>query len=132
MARVRGPLLSVDAAGQVGPDLRFRHNAAGVHVYQGGNPRSRERRAAPSARQLAVRASYREANAFWRAQSPQERAEWQTLAQTTRRNVSGWNLFLRAWMANPLNRVSHALLIEAATLLLLEDGSGVLLLEGEG
>lgn len=132
MARVRGPLLSVDAAGQVGPDLRFRHNAAGVHVYVGGNPGSRERRAAPSARQLEVRASYREANAFWRAQSPEERAQWRDLANTSTRNLSGWNLFLRAWMANPLNRVSHALLIDTATLLLLEDASGVLLLEGEG
>ena len=132
MARVRGPLLSVDAAGQVGGAICFRHGAAGVHVLPVAAPGSRTKALKPSAAQLAQRARYREANASWRAQSPAERAQWQALAKTSRRNVSGWNLFLRAWMANPGEEVSNALLIEAATLLLLEDGAGVLLLEGEG
>ncbi len=85
MAKVRGPLLSVDAAGQVGGALCFRHHAGGVHVLPVTAPGSR-----------------------------------------------GWNLYLAAWMAQPGEEVNAALLIETATLLLLEDGSGVLLLEGAG
>ena len=132
MARVRGPLLSVDAAGQVGGGICFRHGAAGVHVLPVAAPGSRSKALKPSAAQRAQRARYRAANVAWRAQSPEARTEWETLAKTSRRDVSGWNLFLRAWMMQSGEEVSGALLIEAATLLLLEDGSGVLLLEGEG
>ena len=132
MARVRGPLLSVDAAGQVGGAICFRHGAAGVHVLPVAAPGSRTKALKPSAAQRAQRARYRAANVAWRAQSPEARTEWETLAKTSRRDVSGWNLFLRAWMAKPVAEVSGALLIETATLLLLEDGTGVLLLEGEG
>ena len=132
MARVRGPLFSVDAAGQVGGAICFRHGAAGVHVLSVAAPGSRSKALQPSAAQLAQRANYRAANVAWRAQSPEERAAWEALAKASGRNVSGWNLFLRAWMAKPGAEVSGALLIETATLLLLEDGSGVLLLEGAG
>ena len=132
MARVRGPLLSVDAAGQVGGGICFRHGTAGVHVLPVAAPGSRSKALKPSAAQRAQRARYRAANVAWRALSPEERAAWESLAKASGRNVSGWNLFLRAWMAKPGAEVSGALLIEMATLLLLEDGSGVLLLEGEG
>ena len=131
MARVRGPLLSVDAAGQVGGGICFRHGTAGVHVLPVAAPGSRSKALKPSAAQRAQRARYRAANVAWRAQSPEARTEWETLAKTSRRPVSGWNLYLRAWMAAPAATVSHALLIDQANLLLLEDASGVLLLEGE-
>ena len=129
MARVRGPLLSVDAAGQVGGALCFRHHAGGVHVLPVAAPGSRTKGLKPSAAQLAQRARYRAANAAWRALSPAERTEWQARAKAGRRPQSGWNLYLAAWMANPGEEVSNALLLDTATLLLLEDGSGVLLLE---
>ena len=132
MARVRGPLLSVDAAGQVGGGICFRHGTAGVHVLPVAPPGSRTKALKPSAAQRAQRASYRAANVAWRALSLEERAAWEFLAKASGRDVSGWNLFLRAWMAKPVAEVSGALLIEMATLLLLEDGAGVLLLEGEG
>lgn len=132
MAKVRGPLLSVDAAGQVGGALCFRHHAGGVHVLPVAAPGSRTKGLKPSEAQLVQRARYRAANAAWRAQSPEERAQWQARAKAGRRPQSGWNLYLAAWMAQPGEEVNAALLIETATLLLLEDGSGVLLLEGAG
>ena len=74
---------------------------------------------------------------FARAREPTlvrgARAEWLALAKTTRRKVSGWDLFQRTWMDSFLDVVSIALLLETTTtMLLLDDGSGVLLLEGEG
>ena len=129
MARVRGPLLSVDADGQVGGTLCFRHHAGGVHVLPVAGPGSRTKGLQPSAAQLAQRARYRAANTAWRALRPEERAAWQAQAKGSRQNVSGWNLYLAAWMANPGEEVNNALLLDTATLLLLEDGSGVLLLE---
>ena len=129
MAKVRGPLLSVDAAGQVGGALCFRHHAGGVHVLPVAAPGSRTKGLKPSTAQLAQRARYRAANAAWRALSPEERAAWQARAKAGRRPQSGWNLYLAAWMANPGEEVNNALLLDTATLLLLEDGSGVLLLE---
>ena len=129
MAKVRGPLLSVDAAGQVGGALCFRHHAGGVHVLPVAAPGSRTKGLKPSAAQLAQRARYRAANGAWRALSPAERAAWQARARAGRRPQSGWNLYLAAWMANPGEEVSNALLLDTATMLLLEDGSGVLLLE---
>ena len=129
MAKVRGPLLSVDAAGQVGGALCFRHHAGGVHVLPVTAPGSRTKGLKPSEAQLAQRARYRAANAAWRALSAEERAQWQARAKAGRRPQSGWNLYLAAWMAQPGEEVNNALLLDTATMLLLEDGSGVLLLE---
>ncbi len=131
MAKVRGPLFSLDAVGKVGGEICFRHHAGGVHVLPLAAPGTRTKGLKPTQAQLDHQARYRAANGAWRALSPVERAEWDTLAQRTGRNVSGWNLFLKAWMAAPDATVSPALLIEQATLLLLESADGVLLLEPE-
>ena len=131
MARVRGPLMSLDATGQFGGAICFRHHEGGVHVLPVVAPGSRTKGWKPSAAQVAQRGRYREANAAWRALGAGERGEWNDLARGTGGNVSGWNLFLKAWLANPVAVISPALLIEPATLLLLEAGDGVLLLEPE-
>lgn len=96
MAKVRGPLFSLDARGQFGDALLFRGGTHRTHVYQPAD-RSRINQQPASTQQATVRQRFGAAVAAWRALAAPERAEWNTRAQSTGRNVNGWNLFLGAF-----------------------------------
>lgn len=98
MAKVRGPLFSLDARGQFGDALLFRGGTRRTHVYQPAD-RSRINQQPASAKQAPVRARFGEAVAAWRALTAPERAAWDAQALGSSRNVNGWNLFLKAWAA---------------------------------
>lgn len=98
MAKVRGPLFSLDARGQFGDALLFRGGTRRTHVYQPAD-RARINQQPASTQQATVRQRFGEAVAAWRALAAPERAEWNTRALGTGRNVNGWNLFLGAWSA---------------------------------
>ena len=93
MARVRFPLMSGDARGQFGADLLFRGGTGGTRVYRPAD-RTKINQATPSAGQTAVRDRWNAALTAWRALAPSERETWNRTAETDRRAVNGWNLFL--------------------------------------
>lgn len=98
MARVKGPLMSMEASGNVAGQLQFRGNRHGTHVYRPTDPRQQNQGQATQ-KQTAVRARYRQINAAWNAMSAPERDDWNATAETDPRAVSGWNLYLAAAMA---------------------------------
>mgnify|MGYP001765784216 CR=1 FL=1 len=93
MAKVKGPLMSLDASGTIAGDTRLRHMRGHVLMYRGGEPGS-VRRKAPSATQAQVRAKFADARARWRTLSPPQRAYWQAVAQELGAGLSAWNCFL--------------------------------------
>ena len=93
MARVKGPLMSLDAWGTVAGEVRFRHQSGQVLVYRNGAPGS-VRRAAPSPSQARVRAKYAEAREHWRALTPIQRRYWEDYARSLATGLSAWNCFL--------------------------------------
>ena len=93
MARVKGPLMSLDASGTIAGDTRLRHMRGHVLMYRGGEPGS-VRRQAPSASQAAVRTRFADARARWRTLSPKQRAYWQQVARELDAGLTAWNCFL--------------------------------------
>lgn len=97
MAKVRGPLMSMEASGNWAGQLQFRGNRYGGHVYRPPAP-STQNQAPPTEKQAAVRARYALARTAWNALSQVERDTWNTSAQLDPRPVTGWNLFLASRM----------------------------------
>ena len=93
MAKVKGPLMSLDASGTIAGDTRLRHMRGHVLMYRGGEPGS-VRRKSPSASQAAVRARFADARARWRTLSPKQRAYWQQVARELDAGLTAWNCFL--------------------------------------
>ena len=93
MARVKGPLMSLDASGTIAGDTRLRHMRGHVLMYRGGEPGS-VRRQAPSASQVQVRARFADARARWWTLSPKQRAYWQEVARELGAGLTAWNCFL--------------------------------------
>ena len=93
MAKVKGPLMSLDASGTLAGDTRLRHMRGHVLMYRGGEPGSVRRRE-PSAPQAQVRAKFAQARARWRTLSPKQRAYWQGVALELDAGLSAWNCFL--------------------------------------
>jgi len=93
MAKVKGPLMSLDARGTLAGEVRFRHQAGQVLVYRNGAPGS-VRKAPPSPAQARVRARYAEARERWRALTPKQRRYWVDQARTFAVGLSAWNCFL--------------------------------------
>ena len=104
MARVKGPLHSLDAHGTLAGRMQFRRDRRGVHVYHAPEP-ERVNQAPPSENQAIVRDTYRAALALWRAFTDAERKEWNEAATASGESLSGWNLFLRGHMAADLPRI---------------------------
>jgi hypothetical protein len=128
MAKVSGPLMSMEAAGSFGK-VRFRRGRGGrVVVYHDGAPGSVSR-VGPSTKQQAVRSRYQEILASWRALTPIERQSWNDQAAQDERPVSGWNLYLAQNMAGINTAPDPALQLEGGGALLLEGAAGRLLFE---
>lgn len=100
MARVHGPLFSLDAAGTLAGRMQFRHDRRGVHVYRAPDPATVNQRP-PTTAQAAVRDAYREAADNWRGMADEERQEWTATAAALGGQFTGWNLFLRESLASP-------------------------------
>ena len=93
MAKVKGPLMSLDASGTIAGDTRLRHMRGHVLMYRGGEPGS-VRRKAPTASQAEVRARFTDARARWWALTGEQRAAWQAHAQDLGAGLTAWNCFL--------------------------------------
>lgn len=120
MAKVRGPLHSLDARGNWGLGaLQFRGGNGGLHAYRPAPPGS-VNQAPPTAAQAAIRAQYREALESWRGLDDLERAHWD--AQGAAREITGWNLYLKTWMETRVIP-PDALLTQDETPLLTHDGA---------
>jgi hypothetical protein len=95
MARVKGPLFSLDARGNVARGaLQFRGGLRGTHAYRPTPPDACGE--GPSAAQRLHRARYAEAAAAWRALEETTRALWSAAAR--RHGVTAWNAYLAGWM----------------------------------
>jgi hypothetical protein len=95
MAKVTGPLLSMDARGTLG----------GVVTYQDGFGKHRVTRKpvhrdAGSATQLDQRALFLEAVAYWKALSAGQKADWNATANLLR--MTGYQLVLKEYMLGRL------------------------------
>jgi hypothetical protein len=130
MAKVSGPLMSVQAHGSLGL-VRFRRGRGGrVEVYHDGAPGSRNR-TAPTARQAVVRARYSAIRASWGSLDPGERESWNAQAAAAPGAVSGWNLYLAAQMRGIDTDPAPALLLANGQPLVLEGEAGNLILEDD-
>jgi hypothetical protein len=95
MARIKGPLFSMDARGNLaGGALQFRGGLRGIHAYRPIPPDTYN--AGPSERQRLHRERYREAVVAWRALDDAERALWSAAAD--RQRMTAWNAYLAGWM----------------------------------
>ena len=93
MAKVRGPLMSLDASGTVAGDTRLRHMRGHVLMYRGGAPGSVKRKA-PSESQMRTRERYAYACQRWRVLTPEQRRYWENFAMAAGEGLSAWNCFL--------------------------------------
>lgn len=92
MARVKGPLHSLEAHGNLaGGLLQFRGQADTAHAYRPREPR-RQNQFRPSTRQSQQRARFARARAAWHAMEIQDRADWRVKAKAY--GLTGWNLYL--------------------------------------
>jgi hypothetical protein len=91
MARVKGPLMSLDARGEFALGLRFRGGARGVHAYIGGDPHSKTK-ARVSPAQANQRNRYRAAVAQWRELTALQKREWSETAKVA--GLTGFAAFL--------------------------------------
>lgn len=94
MARVKGPLLSIEAHGHLGSRLLFRSGKKAAHAYLPADPTTINQRPATPA-QAAVRNAYRDLLNGWQSLSETDRHLWRALALTEPRAVNGWNLYLK-------------------------------------
>ena len=93
MAKVRGPLMSLDASGTVAGDTRLRHMRGHVLMYRGGAPGSVKRKA-PSESQMRTRERYAYACQRWRVLTPEQRLYWENYARAAGEGLTAWNCFL--------------------------------------
>lgn len=100
MARIRGPLMSMDARGQFGDALLFRGGRKAAHAYRPA-ARTAINQAPATVGQAAVRTTYRAAIDAWRDLPETDRATWTATATAAGGNRNGWNLFLAAYFAAP-------------------------------
>ena len=97
MAKTRGPLMSIDAAGNYGKGaIQFRHGKRGVHAYRPTAPYKRGGQVSQA--QLDHRNKYSAGRQAWQALNTQEKTTWNNLADQQANGLSGWNLFLKNWI----------------------------------
>ena len=92
MARVKGPLFSMEARGNVtGGKLQFRTTPQGCHVYRPMDPKA-QNQASPSPAQEAQRLKFKAACDAWSALGEEDRAYWQLRGLAS--NRTGFTAFL--------------------------------------
>lgn len=95
MAKVKGPLHSLEAEGMLADVLVFRSGLGATRVSKPGRSSKTFRRHGSRA-QRVQRAAYQSAVRAWRESTPAERAAWQSTARRTGAGVTGFNLFISA------------------------------------
>lgn len=121
MARITGPLLSLDARGNWARGaLQFRGGLKATHAYRPAPPGSVNQAPATSAQSI-IRQHYRAAIEDWRALSEAERADWNASAEE--QHLSGWNLFLQTVAVAPAAQSTLALLAGQPPRLIPQDAS---------
>ena len=121
MARILGPLLSLDARGNwASGKLQFRGGLKATHAYRPAPPGSVNQAPASSAQDL-IRQRYQAAIEDWRALAPAERADWNASAEE--QHLSGWNLFLQTFILSPAAQSTLALLAGRPPRLIPQDAS---------
>lgn len=93
MARVKGPLMSLEASGNTtGAAMQFRTVGGRTHVYRPPAPES-QNQGPPTPGQEAIRQRFKVAVASWAALIPQARLAWHEKAAP--HGVSGFTLFIQ-------------------------------------
>ena len=95
MARIKGPLFSMDATGPLGPLLSFGRSKQGVTGRRKNGPRG-----IATELQVARREAYRAAVDAWNELNTEEKAVFAAAAAALR--MSGYNLFIREYLATPI------------------------------
>lgn len=99
MAKITGPLMSLDARGNIGKgSMQFRGGLHGVHAYKPTPPNARKK--TPTSAQAAHRAIYGQAVEAWRALPEAQKKSWASMATQSPEPLSGWNLYLREFINN--------------------------------
>lgn len=98
MAKITGPLFSMEAHGNIGGAIQFRGNRYGSHAYRPPRPEQQNQQP-PTPAQAAVRGRYAEIRALWSESTEPERQTWRDLANLPGYAGTGWNLFLATHMA---------------------------------
>lgn len=92
MARVKGPLFSLSAHGNLEHGtMQFRGNGSTAHAYRPRAPR-RQNQLPATIQQADQRARFARARASWYLLDNAERAEWRIKAKPL--HLTGWNLYL--------------------------------------
>ena len=99
MARVKGPLMSMEASGNVAGQLQFRGNRHGTHAYRPPDPRTQNQGDA-TAKQTAVRERYAVIKSFWDTLPNATRNAWNAQAETDPNDINGWTLFFADTMTH--------------------------------
>lgn len=93
MAKITGPLMSLDARGNWSKGaLQFRGGLRATHAYRPAPPGKVNQKAA-SAAQASTRENYRNTLESWKSLDDAARADWNERAEPL--GLSGWNLFFR-------------------------------------
>lgn len=93
MARVKGPLMSVEASGNAtGACMQFRTVNGRTHVYRPPEP-DNQNQAPPTPEQEAVRLRFKAACNLWAALPMAQKSAYSQRANAM--NISGYSLFMR-------------------------------------
>ena len=108
MARVNGPLFSIDARGNIAKGtLQFRTDNWGTHAYKPQDP-AEQNQQEPSAAQSIQRARFAEVRDSWAALGFEGRAYYNLLAAAIGK-MNGWNLYLSLCLAKSIYPVDTLL-----------------------
>jgi hypothetical protein len=120
MAKVNGPLLSLDAQKTIGKTLTFQRRPSGHAVYLFSKPGS-VKKFTPSADQLTQRDNIKLLVESWQALSSAEKHQWDIEAQNAHYVGTGYHYFIH------LGQNIYYLLLESGGFLLLESGGKIIL-----
>lgn len=104
MAKVNGPLLSLEAKGSFAKTLIFKRQPHANHVTIWNEPKKNKR--APSAKQLFQRNYFQRIVIIWYAQAGALRDEWNERA--TGQNLTGFNLYTSTYTLQRPAQVGNA------------------------
>lgn len=108
MARIKNPLMSLDARGSIGKgQVIFQGGTSGTFAFK---PKPRDRSGdLKTPQQLNLRNRYSESALAWGNMNASERSGWNEKAKADSRPVSGWNLFVEDRLKSPLytSNITH-------------------------
>jgi len=102
MVRALGPLFSISASKQLAKSIIFKTKGGKTFVTRYNKPGGKNP-FTPSASQTGKRDDYYMATGIWQNFSDAEKAYWDNLAESSGKNISGWNYFLGEVMKDPDN-----------------------------